>query len=91
MKVFGWIPHLGPGSIHSKSRFLLSESIDIFCDDTGGSGPMHMDIALPEQFVYGETVLPLHVTYGKVSLDVSMVPDNRDISGDPIRMGSAMR
>lgn len=81
MKVFGWIPHLGPGLevFIQNPALLLSESVDIFCDDTGGSGPMHMDIALPEQFVYGETVLPLHVTYGKVSLDVSMVLDNRGI------------
>ena len=52
MKVFGWIPHLGPGlEIFIQNPVsVIDGSIDIFCDDTGESGPMHLDITLPERF-----------------------------------------
>ena len=81
MKVFGWIPHLGPGLdvLIPNPILLLDGEIEIFCDDTGNSEPMHLVTAIPESFAYGETVLPMYVAYGKISLDVNMTLDNRGL------------
>ncbi|MBR4203621.1 MAG: hypothetical protein IKQ93_08635 [Candidatus Methanomethylophilaceae archaeon] len=74
MIFYGWVPHLNPGldvSVPDPLSY-IDQSIDIFCDDTCGSGPMHLDIEVPSSFEYGSTPITIHASYGTVSMDVSM-------------------
>lgn len=74
MIFYGWIPHLNPGLDISVPDPLscIEQSIDIFCDDTCESDPMHLDIDIPASFGYGSTSIAMHVKYGATIMDVSM-------------------
>ena len=62
----------GSGYIRSRSLNNIEQSIDIFCDDTGESDPMHLDIDIPSSFEYDSTPIIMQAKYGTVALEVSM-------------------
>ena len=74
MIFYGWVPHLNPGlgvSVPDPLR-RIEQSIDIFCDDTGESSAMHLDINVPTSFEYDSTPIAIGVEYGAVTMKVSM-------------------
>ncbi|MCQ2079604.1 MAG: hypothetical protein MJZ38_06100 [archaeon] len=81
MKVFGWIPHLGPGlEIFSPNpHIMLKDTSKVFCDDTCSSEPMLIEFSMVDDFEYDTTILPLKVSYGAVSLEVDLKLDNRGL------------
>lgn len=98
MIFYGWVPHLNPGLGVSVPDPLsrIQQSIDIFCDDTGESDPMHLDVDIPPSFEYDSTPIAICVKYGAASMKVSMkisfkgmisldVVEPCDISADSIR------
>ena len=98
MIFYGWVPHLNPGLGVSVPNPLsrIEQSMDIFCDDTGESDSMHLDVDIPASFEYDTTPIIIHAKYGVVDMDVSMrisfkgmisldVADPGDIDADGIR------
>ncbi len=75
MKLYGWIPHLGPDlnyEIRDASEPLPSDTV-ARCNDIDPKEEMHVHINVPKDYCFGETPIVCSIQYGEVRSKATIV------------------